>query len=216
MGQLTRKDAFELKKFATADLAADYVFNKTVSEALLGELAGKTDYKADTDPSTGKPVFLSEPGFYANLSHSYGNLLLGVSSRSDIGVDIESAISTKTAASAAPIFLSSREVQLLSQGGPSYAGTALRFWTLKEAAAKLSGLGIREDFRKLDFASVPPESRSFRQVNGFWVATPRLGAGVYAAVAVGAKPSGISLCVLSLRSCCLKKMRGNRMPHPGR
>jgi len=204
---LKYKEASELKSFATAELASDHVFNKTVSGALLRELTGRPDYKTAADPSTGKPVIISEARFYYNLSHSRGNLLLGVSPRSDIGVDIESAVSAKTAAVAAHIFLSSGEVGLMGRGVRSDAGTALRLWTLKEAAAKLSGLGIRQDFRKLDFASVPPASTSFHQVNGVWVAAPRIGAGVYAAVAVGAKPGGISLCVLSIRSCCLKKLQ---------
>lgn len=192
----------------TEELSGERLVDKAVPVTLLRALTGDSDLSVMPDPRTGKPRLSGHPGFYFNIAHSARHLVLGAASGMDIGVDVESEDSAADALCAAQAFLSPAERRLLDREASGYATSVLRLWTMKEAAAKLSGAGVYADFRALDFSCAPaPGGAAFRAGSG-WMLLPGIGKGVLAAVALAKKPLDVRLYELRLGACCMAEARG--------
>jgi len=198
-----------MKKLSrTEGLPGERLADKAVPAALLRALTGEPVPSVVHDPRTGKPRLAGRSGLYFNIAHCARYLLFGAAFCMDIGVDVESEDSAADAVSAAPSFLSPAERRLLDKDVPGYACSVLRRWTMKEAAAKLSGAGVYEDFRALNFSGMPvPGAAAFRAGRG-WMLLPDLGKGVLASVALEKKPLDVRLYALRLGACCMARARG--------
>lgn len=103
----------------------------------------------------GKPE-LDLPGVYFNSTNCEGAAACALAS-SEIGVDME-----KIRPFGSPVLrrtLSADEKEFFSTCAAEHPDRRdelfFRFWTLKEAAAKYTGEGIRRDFRELSFSMEP-------------------------------------------------------------
>ena len=98
--------------------------------------------------STGKPALLNGPvpqhplGF--NLSHSHGRMLMAISSKQDVGVDLEQIRDQVEAAKLAERFYAPAELErVISLSGPGQAQRFYRYWVAKEAVLKGQAFGLR-------------------------------------------------------------------------
>jgi len=97
---------------------------------------------------TGKPALLNgrvpqHPlGF--NLSHSHGRMLMAISSKQDIGVDLEQICDKVEAAKLADRFYAPDERdRVISLSGPGQTQQFYRYWVAKEAVLKGQAVGLR-------------------------------------------------------------------------
>ncbi|WP_160319871.1 4'-phosphopantetheinyl transferase family protein [Pseudomonas asplenii] len=101
----------------------------------------------------GKPRLLGpqEPSLHFNLSHSQGWLVLAVSA-SPVGVDVE-VHQPRDVQALCRRFFSVGEQRALSRTAPSRRlAYFYRLWTLREAWAKATGLGICQHWRQVRIA----------------------------------------------------------------
>jgi len=98
--------------------------------------------------STGKPALLNgrvpqHPlGF--NLSHSHGRMLIAISSKQDVGVDLEQIRDKVEAAKLAERFYAPAELErVISLSGPGQAQRFYRYWVAKEAVLKGQAVGLQ-------------------------------------------------------------------------
>ena len=98
--------------------------------------------------STGKPALLNGPiphhplGF--NLSHSHGRMLMAISSKQDVGVDLEQIRDKVEAVKLAERFYVPAECErVTSLSGPGQAQRFYRYWVAKEAVLKGQAVGLR-------------------------------------------------------------------------
>lgn len=97
---------------------------------------------------TGKPALLNgrvpqHPlGF--NLSHSHGRMLMAISSKQDVGVDLEQICDKVEAAKLADRFYAPAERdRVISLSGPDQTQQFYRYWVAKEAVLKGQAVGLR-------------------------------------------------------------------------
>lgn len=143
--QRTRHD-----QLATSQLKVDYLSSHTGTRRILAGYLKCPPAKIRFEPGQyGKPrLHANKLNF--NLSHSSGQTLLAVS-QNMVGVDIERVRPLSHFGSLAEKHLSSDELARL-RGVPETdrIHEFFRYWTCKEAIAKLTGLGLQSDVKKLD------------------------------------------------------------------
>jgi 4'-phosphopantetheinyl transferase len=98
--------------------------------------------------STGKPELLNGPVLHRplgfNLSHSHGRMLMAISSKQDVGVDLEQIRDKGEAAKLAERFYAPAECErVTSLSGPGQAQRFYRYWVAKEAVLKGQAVGLR-------------------------------------------------------------------------
>ena len=103
-------------------------------------------------PSLQPTAALPHPADF-NLSHSGDTLLLGITGRGRIGVDIE-AWDVERAADREPVWetLSDRETEWVRTQGDRFAAF-VRLWTRKEAVVKATGAGLPDHLEEIDVLS---------------------------------------------------------------
>lgn len=120
---------------------------------------GLTTLPAMVSQEGGKPYFPAHPEICFNYSHSRGRIACALAG-TPVGIDLERIrpFREKTALR----FCHEREWQwLLKQRDPDSAW--IRIWTIKEAYAKYTGLGLRLQMSRLDFSDVLTETGSIRR-----------------------------------------------------
>ena len=117
------------------------------------------DRTVETVGSDGVRPCLSESGIYCSVSHS-ARLVAAVAHRHPIGVDLE-MVSEKVMRTK-HIFMSPGESELISLSGLGPERAATRVWTIKEAAAKASGLHLFQAIREVEVVSVGEENGMMR------------------------------------------------------
>ena len=97
---------------------------------------------------TGKPALLhgrvpQHPlGF--NLSHSHGRMLMAISNKQDVGVDLEQICDKVEAAKLADRFYAPAERdRVINLSGPGQTQQFYRYWVAKEAVLKGQAVGLR-------------------------------------------------------------------------
>ena len=91
----------------------------------------------------GKPFIVGHPDIHFNLSHCREAAICVISDR-PVGVDIESIREYKD--TLVRYTMNDEELAQITHS-PDPAKEFIRFWTMKEAALKLSGTGIRNDMK---------------------------------------------------------------------
>jgi len=143
-------------QLATSDLRKDYLSSHTGARCILsGYLKCPPAEVKFERGQYGKPrLFVNKLHF--NLSHSSGQTLLAVSENA-VGVDIERIRPLTHFGSLAEKHLSTNELARL--GNTPEAGRLrefFRYWTCKEAIAKLTGLGLQSDVKRLEVGLSQP------------------------------------------------------------
>lgn len=98
----------------------------------------------------GKPYFTNHPELFFNLSHS-GNYAVCIISDKDCGIDIEGGRNIKL--NVAKRFFSEREYLWITDTSDisEQKKRFFRIWTLKEAYAKLTGMGIAKEISEVEY-----------------------------------------------------------------
>jgi 4'-phosphopantetheinyl transferase len=131
-----------------------------VAHALLrAALSSYTDVKpADwqfhTNPFN-KPFIapaLNTQGLHFNLSHTKGMVALALTRIGPVGIDVESTSREQNISEIAPDILTSNEYLDLNKQAQSDQHTRLlKYWTLKEAFVKATGLGLTSGLQTFEF-----------------------------------------------------------------
>jgi 4'-phosphopantetheinyl transferase len=103
----------------------------------------------------GRPILYGagRHGLYFSLSHTAGAVAVAVSTSAWIGVDIEASPRALDHVQLAPRVCGASECRWLGSLSPERARRAfLQLWTLKEAYAKATGLGLSLDVAQVTFA----------------------------------------------------------------
>jgi 4'-phosphopantetheinyl transferase len=148
----------EAARGAHLRFAADrerYVLGRGLSRILLGAAAGADprDVRLQTGPY-GRPQAPGPVRF--SVSHSRDRVLVALTLDHDVGVDVERVRSEIAIRALARQFATPSEQSLVS-GLDDDGGFVL--WTLKEAWAKSTGLGLRAPLTDVTIARAPAELR---------------------------------------------------------
>jgi 4'-phosphopantetheinyl transferase len=125
--------------------------------------------------SHGKP-HLASSTLRFNVSHAADLALIGVTSGSEVGVDVECMDARRPVQAIAARFFSPTErADLDRKSGPEHAATFFRIWSRKEAVIKALGEGLACPLDSFDVSSEPHEAHllAFRR-EGVVVADWRL------------------------------------------
>jgi len=131
----------------------------TAARVALKRLARQLDLAKENRPDReietlgpdGVRPCLAESGIYCSASHS-GRLVVAVAHRHPVGVDLEMV--SEKAAKIWSLFQSPGERGLVLQSGLSPERTAIRAWTIKEAAAKALGLHLFQAIQEVKVVRV--------------------------------------------------------------
>jgi 4'-phosphopantetheinyl transferase len=121
-----------------------------VLAANLGCTPAELDLRRD---EFGKPHLPTRHALQFNLSHSHAGLLIGISRRQALGVDLETARRRRPVLALAQRFFHPLETDALQRLDPARRESAfLDLWTCKEAVVKALGRGIGFGLDRLAFA----------------------------------------------------------------
>jgi 4'-phosphopantetheinyl transferase len=137
-GEMARADRFVRASDRLAFVAAHTLKRLVLAQEFPCRSAAALRFAAD---SFGKP-FLAEPAaLQFNLSHTTGLTALAVSSRSPIGIDVETRDSSAHCRDAVQSVLNASERAALARA-VDWNDAFLALWTAKEAVTKAEGKGL--------------------------------------------------------------------------
>ncbi|MFE6282206.1 4'-phosphopantetheinyl transferase family protein [Streptomyces sp. NPDC057877] len=135
----------------------------------------------------GRPVLAAPGGLDVGISHTAGVLVVGVARDRLIGVDVESRDRCLLAPGLAERFCHPGELaELRALPAARRNAHLVRLWTLKEAYTKALGVGLAEDFARLDV-------RGLTAGAGWRLRCDGVPGGFLVASALGPGPSGARL-----------------------
>lgn len=105
----------------------------------------------------GKPSVRAAPPIFVNVSHSGDWVLVAVSRRGEVGIDVELARPDVDVMEIAPTVFTRREMDALVEQGPRERRAMFyRLWTRKEAVLKAWGTGFSLDARDVHVGAEAP------------------------------------------------------------
>ena len=115
----------------------------------------------------GKPEVLNDEvagiGLQFNLAHSHGLIVLAVSKRRAIGVDVENVGRRRISLDIADRYFAPAEVaELASVAADRRRDSFFRYWTLKESYIKARGMGLSIPLDKFSFHFSAPQTIDIR------------------------------------------------------
>jgi len=131
-----------------------------VAHALLRAALSKhtgvkpADWQFQTNPFN-KP-FIADPlnalGLHFNLSHTDGMVAMALTQIGPLGIDVESTTHAQNVSEIAQDILTPNEYRNLNQQPHTHQHTRLlKYWTLKEAFVKATGLGLTSGLQTFEF-----------------------------------------------------------------
>ncbi|WP_404337300.1 4'-phosphopantetheinyl transferase family protein [Sphingomonas sp. MMS12-HWE2-04] len=161
LARLTPEERTRAERFAVAPARLSYAAAHALLHHALDEAIGPGWSMVRGEQ--GKPA-LAPPfaDLHFNLTHADGLVAVAINREGPIGVDVEAA---------------TRAIDVASIGRRVFAaeerGDPLRLWTLKEAVAKATGLGLSLPFNEIVFDGDPPRLARIRDPHGpaarWWV-----------------------------------------------
>jgi 4'-phosphopantetheinyl transferase len=118
----------------------------------------------------GKPRILEPAGvpLQFNLSHTTGMVACALTSRCDIGVDVEDRERSVTSMTLARRFFAPAEVAALeSEPAEQQTAAFMQFWTLKEAYVKARGQGLSISLQDFAFRTAAGQEPEISFADGF-------------------------------------------------
>ena len=168
---LTADERHRAARFHFARDRQQYVVARGLLRVLLGSYLGCAPARLEFSSSPhGKPALsdaVGEGTLRFNLSHAQGRVLYAVTSRREIGVDIEEVRELPDAEQIAEGFFSVREREAL-HAVPAHAKNAAFFacWTRKEAYLKATGTGLATPLDGFAVSLAPGEPVRLVEVKG--------------------------------------------------
>ncbi|MGD2132298.1 MAG: 4'-phosphopantetheinyl transferase superfamily protein [Maricaulaceae bacterium] len=148
---VTEDEAARADRFAADMLKRRGLHTRALVRAVLGAWTGNDPLALDfeTGPND-KPRLAQWEGFAFNISHSGPRLLIALSTRGDVGVDVELTGGAHDAAAIARRqFTAEENAALDGLSGDAHERAFLRLWTLKEACLKALGFRIADGMAKV-------------------------------------------------------------------
>jgi 4'-phosphopantetheinyl transferase len=113
----------------------------------------------------GRPEIAGPPGvppLRFSLSHTAGLVALAVTSRADVGIDVEGIDARASGLDIARRYFAPAEAEALEALPPEQQGRAfIEYWTLKESYIKATGLGLSMPLKSFAFRLIDPPVISF-------------------------------------------------------
>lgn len=117
--------------------------SRLILKHCLFQLGRSSDMDIDLDPN-GKPFWRnSELNF--NISHSHDWIVCCIAS-DPVGIDVQKYVDLSNPTQAAEFIYSLNDFNLYNKWDPK---NVIEVWCQKEAAVKLSGIGLRQPFRSI-------------------------------------------------------------------
>ncbi len=145
--QLSADECAHLQRIHQGTKRLEYVYGRLLMRHTLAHLLGAQPRTLTfREARFGKPYLEASSGDGAagvafNLSHAGGHIILGISQRGEIGIDIE--VVRDYSASVAGRYFHEDEKALLEGLAPASRARAFyRLWTAKEACVKALGIGL--------------------------------------------------------------------------
>jgi 4'-phosphopantetheinyl transferase len=142
--QLDDADLKRLSEIQAEGAGTAFLVSRAIVRAVLGEVLGRAGNEVELHAAQrGKPSLAGtpDPPLYFNTSHSRTHVVVALSRVGDLGVDVEDigTIDERVVRRS----LSSEEYERLSVlRADERAAAFFRLWTVKEACAKATGVGI--------------------------------------------------------------------------
>lgn len=154
---LSADEVQRARRFVTAQLTARFTAARGMMRHVLSGYVDRAPHAlAFSYREHGKPYLGEWPELYFNLSHSHGFMVLAVSRRRDLGVDVEAIRPEVPHESIARRFFSPREVDMLFALPPQQqAHGFFNCWTRKEAYLKALGWGLSIPLDRFDVTLTP-------------------------------------------------------------
>lgn len=150
----------------------NFVLGRAVLRSRLSQVVGllPSELAIGTGPH-GKPGLISDPAVQFNLSHGGDWLVVALSIRHSLGVDLEPIQPRRNLPGLCRRYLSDREAHtVLAQPSRYQAEHFLRHWTCKEAYVKGLGIGLTQTLTTLDLTPsdrpLPPHPTPLTQAQG--------------------------------------------------
>lgn len=155
---LSAEEQARVARFATPQLRRRAVLSRAFLRQTLAEKLGVSpDSFLFQTSKNGKPFLEAHPIFF-NLSHSGDMVVVASSPTREVGVDIEwMSRNAKHEEIAKSFFNQAENAYLATESGPGKQKAFYRFWTGKEAVAKLYAENISFALRSVDM-TLPPSS----------------------------------------------------------
>ncbi len=164
---------------------ADYIARRAILRLVISRYTGNEPRSHRFQRGKhGKP-FLCNPqnraGIQFNLSFSGHHLLIAVTARQPVGVDIERAQTHIDHLDIARLYFPEEEYEYIRQQPPPQQTAAFyRIWTMKEAYVKALGQGMSLDLKKFtvlnaDRKNTCPEIREIPTEQGYYAAIALMG-----------------------------------------
>jgi 4'-phosphopantetheinyl transferase len=161
--QLSSKELDVLSSFRSANHRHTYLVAHGLLRGALSQVSEMTPANAwqfRTNPFN-KP-FIDQPteyrGLHFNLSHTDGMAAISLSKLGPVGIDVEHPPQHNIEPEVAADILSPDEyVDYICQPANKRQHHLLRYWTLKEAYLKTTGLGLSAGFKSYEFDLTTPQ-----------------------------------------------------------
>ncbi len=148
---LTEADAAAVRRFALPELRDRALLRRAFVRVALGQELRVAPREVPLEKGRrGKPQLAGHPRIGVSLSHTDDVVLLAVTHGRLVGVDVERVAAEIDPDLLAPTVLHREEARAIGRlGGDLRKRAFLRIWCRKEAALKVSGIGLLDDLTEL-------------------------------------------------------------------
>jgi len=150
---LSIKDTIEKEKIIKENFKKKFIVRKSLLRIILSDKLGISPQEVEFSLNDyGKPFlnYSNTEKIYFNISHSLDYFLIGVSKKSDLGVDIECIRTLSNVTSLSEFVFSDEEKYILNSIAPQlYEDFFYKIWVQKESISKAIGMGMNIDFKKI-------------------------------------------------------------------
>lgn len=156
---LPERDLIAIQSFTNEQRKAEFLTARHLFLKLITELGWNFDLVDLKKEEMGKPFIKTQNGRkFVSFSHSQDLVLCAVSDTLDIGLDTET-IDRELNPAIVKRILSENEWKIYGDDEP------LSLWTMKEAAVKCLGTGLRTNLKELELEKLP-NGRFTIRING--------------------------------------------------
>ena len=128
--------------YCVEDAKQEFIVSRGVLRFIIAHFQECNPRKVCFQTNDWGKLEIKSDSFFFNVSHSRGKVMVGVSSRGDIGVDIECQRERDSYRSISERFFSSEEKQWLKREKSMQLERFYDIWVAKEAVSKALGLGM--------------------------------------------------------------------------
>lgn len=141
---LTEEEIHSAKKFSKEKEQRSFIIRRALLRILLSNYLPTPHNEIKFDCGVNNKPYLKHPNdLYFNMAQTLDYLVIGLSTKAEIGVDIEAINRHFDCQKLAPYLLSETELQLYNQlNDLAKSQFFLKTWTCKEAFFKAKGVGL--------------------------------------------------------------------------